>query len=306
MLYFSTTMEFADIIGHERQTAYFSRVLAVGTLAHAYVFLGPQGVGKMAVAERLVASLLQVEPNRLGVHPDVVYLDRPVDEKTGEKKKQIPLELVRMACERLALSAFGGRKIVIIDEADTMTVQAQNALLKTLEEPSGNAVMILLAEDRSRLLRTIMSRSVPVTLTRVSTLKIEQGLIARGYTDKVASEAAKRSVGRPGVALSLADADILMAARKHSAEIDAFISAPRYERVRTIATLVKGDDAKSIDGRQEWLLELCGALHSQIHAQDAPDPRLVNSLSTLLDAREALRDNGNVALALERIALALP
>jgi DNA polymerase-3 subunit delta' len=299
-------MAFADLIGHERQTAYFGRVLEQGTAAHAYVLLGPQGVGKMALAQSFVASLLDVDPKRLGVHPDVIFLSRPVDDKTGEKKRQIPLELVRMACDRLALSAVGGRKIVIIEEADTMTVQAQNALLKTLEEPSGSAVLLLLAEDRSRLLRTILSRSVPVTLSRVPTKQIFQKLIERGYTEKVAEEAARRSVGRPGIALSLADADTLMEVRKQSAVIESFIAAPRHERIKTIATLVKGDDAKSADGRQAWLLDLCGALHNKLHTDQARHQELTAGLSAVLDAREALRDNGNAALALERIALVLP
>ncbi|MFZ2682335.1 MAG: AAA family ATPase [Patescibacteria group bacterium] len=299
-------MTFADIIGHTQQVAYFERVLAQDSAAHAYVFLGPQGVGKMAVAERLAGALLSTELKRLRMHPDVVYVERPLDDKTGDKKKQIPLELIRAACDRLALSAVQGRKIVIIDEADTMTTQAQNALLKTLEEPSGQAVIFLLAEDRSRLLRTIVSRSVPVTLSRVPTVKLAAGLAARGYAPQIAEEAARRAVGRPGVALALADADTLMEAHKRDEVIQQFIAAPRAERIKTIATLVKGDDAKSADGRQQWLLELCDALHLKLHTEPVVPARVVAGLSSLLDARQALQANGNVALALERIALALP
>lgn len=299
-------MAFADLIGHERQTAYFSRVLEQGTAAHAYVLLGPQGVGKMALAQAFIAALLEIEVKRLTMHPDVIVLSRPVDEKTGERKRQIPLEQVRMACERLALSAVGGRKVVIIDDADAMTTQAQNALLKTLEEPAGSAVIFLLAEDRSKLLRTILSRSVPVTLSRVPTQQLVQNLIERGYTEKVAEEAARRSTGRPGVALRLADAEVLMEARKQTAVIEQFITAPRHERIRTIAALVKGDDAKSADGRQDWLLELCGLLHEKLHQDNARRSTWAAGLSAVLDAREALRENGNAALALERVALALP
>lgn len=299
-------MLFSDLIGHERQTAYFKQVLAQGTAAHAYVLLGPEGVGKRALAERFAAALLGLEVKRLSAHPDVSFLARPVDEKTGEKKRQIPLEQVRAVCDRLALSAVEGRKVVIIEDADTMTIQAQNALLKTLEEPAGNALIILLAEDQTRLLRTILSRSVPVTLSRVSTAVIETALKDRGFADKVAEEAARRSVGRPGVALTLADADVLMEARKQDVVIQAFISAPRYERIKTIATLVKGDDAKSADGRQAWLLELCGALQASLHAAPHQAAEFTPGLSAILDAREALRENANVALALERVALALP
>ena len=301
-----TNMPFSDLIGHERQAAYFGRVLEADTLAHAYALIGPQGVGKRALAAALAAAVLGIEVKKLGVHPDVIFLARPTDEKTGEKKRQIPLEQVRMACDRLALSAVSGRKVVIIDEADTLTTQAQNALLKTLEEPAGRALIFLLAEDRSRLLRTILSRSVPVTLSRVATAKIQQSLIERGYSEKVAEEAARRSLGRPGIALGLADADVLMDTRKRETSIRQFIQAPRSEKIKTIAALVKGDDAKSADGRQEWLLELCEILHLKLLAEPDAASALVPGLSAILDARESLRENGNVALSLERVALALP
>lgn len=299
-------MAFADLIGHEQQTAYFTRVLEQGTVAHAYVLFGPEGVGKRALAERVIAAFLGVELNRLAAHPDVIMIARPVDEKTGEKKRQIPLEYVRTACDRLALSAVGGKKVVLIEDADTMTVQAQNALLKTLEEPSGNALIMLLAEDRQRLLRTILSRSVPVTLSRLSTAGIAQALGDRGFANKVAEEAARRSAGRPGVALRLADADTLMEARKRDVEITAFITGARHERMRMISTLVKGDDAKSADGREQWLLDLCEAVHAKLHTDEVGGVRYVPGLAAILEAREALRENANASLALERIALALP
>jgi hypothetical protein len=97
-----------------------------------------------------------------------------------------------------------------------------------------------------------------------------------------------------------------MAAKKQTAVIASFVAAPRHERIKTITGLVKGDDAKSIDGRQDWLLELCEALHDELRAQPERAAAVVPGLSAILEAREALRDNGNVALALERVALALP
>ncbi len=299
-------MAFADLMGLEKQIAYFERVLERGTTAHAYALIGSQGLGKMSLAKALAAALLKVEVQRLATHPDVTFLSRPVDDKTGDKKRHIPLELIRMACDRLALSAVGGKKIVIIEDADTMTLQAQNALLKTLEEPAGSAVLVLLAEDRSRLLRTILSRCVPITLSCVPTKQLVQCLVARGYTTQVAEEAAKRAQGRPGVALRLADADALMEARKQSAILEAFIAAPRHVRIKTITTLVKGDDAKNADERQNWLLMLCGALYTKLHEADGQQAAMASGLAAVLDAREALRDNGHTALALERIALALP
>jgi DNA polymerase-3 subunit delta' len=193
---------------------------------------------------------------------------------------------------------------MIIDEADTMTVAAQNALLKTLEEPLGEALLILLAEDRSRLLPTIVSRSVPITLARVATAEIATALSARGYAAQVAEAAARRSLGCPGAALRLADADSLMAANQQAAKAAAFVRAPKHERIKTIAALVKGDDAQTAEGLQVWLLDVCGVLHESLLASSSASDAL--SLAAVLEASEALRDNGNPALALERIALALP
>lgn len=297
-------MALADIIGHEAQVAYFGRVLEQKTVAHAYVLSGPRGVGKRAIAERLSAALLGIDKTRLASHPDVTVLTRPLDDKTGEAKRQIPLEHVRLACERLALSAVGGTKIVIIEDADSMTPQAQNALLKTLEEPSGQAVLFLLAEELDRLLPTIRSRAVSIPLRRVATHTIAAALKAGGYAERIADEAARRSYGRPGVALTLADADRLMETRHRQGEVQQFIDAPRHVRFATIATLVKGDDAKGFDSRERWIREICEELHERLLTRGQLS--LGRGLRTALEARDALRENANTALALERIALALP
>ncbi len=305
MLYFGLSMPFSQIIGHERQAAYFAKVLAQNTVAHAYMLSGPAGVGKRAVVERLAALMLQVDPAKLGMHPDVIVVARPTDDKTGERKRQIPIELIRAACDRLAMSAVTGLKVVIIEDADTLTVQAQNALLKTLEEPSGKALMFLLAQDPARLLATIRSRTVPIALSQVPTAQIAAALKERGYAPAIAEEAAARALGCPGAALALADADILMETRQEYAAAQDFVAAPRHKRVQLIAGLVKGDDAQSHDGRQAWLLRVCEVLHAQLHDASGPDANTVAALSSLLAAREAIRDNANTALALERVALAL-
>jgi DNA polymerase III subunit delta' len=296
-------MPFADIIGNREQIVYFQRVLELGTTAHAYVFLGPQAVGKMAIAQRFAAALLNTEPHRLSLHPDVMLVTRPSDEKTEAHKQQIPIEAIRAATDRLALSAIGGRKIVIIDEADTMTVQAQNALLKTLEEPSGQAVLILIAEDRSRLLPTILSRSVPMTFHRLPTHALVQALLERGYARTVAETAAEHALGRPGAAVRLADADTLMEMRQQLAEVGHFLDAPRHERMRLVTSFAKGDDAKHADDVQAWLFDVCSVMHARLLTGDL---RMEIALSAVLEARDALRHNGNAVLALEHVALALP
>lgn len=137
--------------------------------AHAYLLHGPAGIGKRALAERLMASLLCQRPNGLeacgqcksclllkaGSHPDN-YLLEP-----EEADKAIKVDQVRDLVSFVVQTAqMGGRKVVLIEPVEAMNINAANALLKSLEEPSGDTVLLLVSHQSSRLLPTIRSRCV--------------------------------------------------------------------------------------------------------------------------------------------------
>lgn len=137
--------------------------------AHAYLLHGPSGIGKRALAERLMASLLCQKPNALeacdnckschllaaGTHPDNFVLE------PEEADKPIKVDQVRELVEFVVQTAqLGGRKVVLLEPAEAMNLNAANALLKSLEEPSGNTVLLLISHQPSRLLPTIKSRCV--------------------------------------------------------------------------------------------------------------------------------------------------
>ncbi|AVO51471.1 DNA polymerase III subunit delta' [Ectopseudomonas mendocina] len=137
--------------------------------AHAYLLHGPAGIGKRALAERLMASLLCQKPNALeacgnckschllaaGTHPDNFVLE------PEEADKPIKVDQVRELVEFVVQTAqLGGRKVVLLEPAEAMNLNAANALLKSLEEPSGNTVLLLISHQPSRLLPTIKSRCV--------------------------------------------------------------------------------------------------------------------------------------------------
>ncbi|QNF13772.1 DNA polymerase III subunit delta' [Aeromonas jandaei] len=142
-----------------------SQTAAAGRLGHAWLLLGHPGLGKELLAERLARLHLCQQPDRgepcghchscqlfdKGHHPDLGTISR--DSKT------IGVEAIRDICNRLQGSAQLGRgKVVIIPDAERMTESAANALLKTLEEPAGDSLLILIASQVSRLLPTILSR----------------------------------------------------------------------------------------------------------------------------------------------------
>ena len=137
--------------------------------AHAYLLHGPMGIGKRALAERLMARLLCQRPVGLdacgeckschllnaGSHPDNYILE------PEEADKAIKVDQVRELVSFVVQTAqLGGRKVVLIEPVESMNINAANALLKSLEEPSGDTVLLLVSHQTSRLLPTIKSRCV--------------------------------------------------------------------------------------------------------------------------------------------------
>lgn len=137
--------------------------------AHAYLLHGPQGIGKRALAQRLMALLLCQRPEAqeacgvcksclllaAGSHPDNYVLE------PEEADKAIKVDQVRDLVAFIVQTAqLGGRKVVLVEPVEAMNINAANALLKSLEEPSGNTVLLLVSHQPSRLLPTVKSRCV--------------------------------------------------------------------------------------------------------------------------------------------------
>lgn len=173
-------MTFDQVIGHNRQKDILHRALANGRLAHAYLFCGPEGIGKRLMAMALARAIVCLEQRGCGHcqacrkidhqnHPDLHLL-----EPDGSS---IKIEQIRSFQRELNLKPLeASRKICIIEQADLMTIGAANALLKTLEEPRGDTLLILLTAQPNRLLETIRSRCQPLPFTRHPNSRIQAEL----------------------------------------------------------------------------------------------------------------------------------
>jgi DNA polymerase-3 subunit delta' len=201
---------FREIAGHDHLKQLIARAAVRGTLPPSLIFAGPAGVGKAMMALALAQFLNCLAPaeedacgecascRRIvrGVHADVLRIE-PGD--TGS----IKIDQIREAIERAAYRPFEGRRrVVIIDHAEQMVVNAQDAILKTLEEPPNASTFILVTDTPDTLLPTIRSRCQRLRFGRLSPGDVAEVLIARHeYAEADAHAAASLSDGSVGRAL---------------------------------------------------------------------------------------------------------
>lgn len=188
------------------------------TLPHALLLCGPAGLGKRALADAFVRARLCETPRdghacgacgacRLlaaGTHPDRMRVTLEENPKTHKVRSEILVDQIRALSSRLAMaSQYGGWQIAVIDPADAMNSAAQNALLKTLEEPTSASLIVLVADRPWRLTATIRSRCQRIDLHVPPVAEATAWLGARGVTDAAPVLAA--AGGNPGQAWLLAE-----------------------------------------------------------------------------------------------------
>ena len=174
-------MTYDQIIGHERQKDILRRAVATDRLAHAYLFEGPEGIGKRLMALALVRAVFcesrtgcgDCSPCRKVDHHN--HPDLHIYQPDGQ---QIKIEQIRELQRELSFRPVeAGKKICLIDQADRMNPAAANALLKTLEEPSPDTLLILISARPEALLQTVRSRCQRLPFARLPPRQIEETLL---------------------------------------------------------------------------------------------------------------------------------
>jgi len=159
-------LNFDHIIGHEKIKDYIDKSIRLGTFSHAHLFIGEDGIGKSLLAK---ASAIKI----LNGKTDKEYADI-IEFKVEKNKKSIGVDQVRKINEEINKKPYeGDKKVIIIYEADKMTEEAQNAFLKTIEEPPKGVFIILLCETLSSVLDTVKSRCQVHKLQRLSPMEIK-------------------------------------------------------------------------------------------------------------------------------------
>jgi DNA polymerase-3 subunit delta' len=259
--------------GHPAAQRLVERAIDSGKPPHALLLVGPEGVGKATLALDLAAGLLCLAPDPAdrpcrdcaacrkvahGNHPDLHLL---APEGAGQ---QIRIGQVQQLSADLALLPLEGRfRIAIVEKAHRLNEDAQNALLKTLEEPPAAVVLVLAADDAARLLPTVVSRCARVRLGPVAAEELSAILAERGVADAARSAALTRLTGgRPGAALALAT------------NSDAVVAQGRL--ARTLLDLLGADRRRRLAAQQELIDDgavLAATTAGPAAAEDEPPPK---------------------------------
>ena len=329
-------------VGHPRAVNALRRGLEEGRLSHAYLMAGPAHVGKMTLAldlARMVNCAADVPPcgacrhcDRIGqgIHADVRVVGPGYGgAEAAQRKSSIGIGEVRVLEREANLKPFeGGARVFIVEDAERLTPEAANALLKTLEEPPDQVVLVLIASEPSVLPPTVLSRCRQIELRPMPVEQVAQELRSRNGTDSVRiDEIARLSGGRLGWALrAVLEPDLVDGRTRRLEEVREVLEGTlerRFVYAAKLASRFASDQdsvAEELDLWRSWLrdafmlnekredlvlnLSMMDGLRSTASALSAA--QIAGAVHAVEETLDMLRRNVNARLALERLMLRLP
>ena len=290
-----------DIIGHAKIIKLLNNAIDKNAISHAYLFYGPENVGKFTLALEFAKKL---SDNGSAINPDLIIIQPEIEEKKGIiKKRGIKIDQIDDLRHQLSLSrSQGNYKIVIIDEAERMNKSAQNSLLKTLEEAGPGVVLILVAHDQRRLLPTILSRCQKMRFGTVPDYGLMEELEKRGAEDK--NDIIFWSLGRPGLMIRLAEEREELIFRKDALqELKKMFSLNVSERFAMAEEMAK-DTERLIKKIDLWLIIFREMILGRVVFARSDKRKVLFLLDQAEKTQELIKGTySNVRLILENLVL---
>jgi DNA polymerase III subunit delta' len=331
-------------IGHTQTVDLFQRAFKQGTLSHAYLLAGPPQVGKMTLALDIARLLnCRAEPEKRpcgecpackriteGKHSDVQILALNQNGSDDVKEKtEIGIDLIKDMLHSASLPPFEGfYRVYIIDEAANLSMEAANRLLKTLEEPEGKVLFILLTVNANLIPLTVVSRCQKLKLSRLNTAEIEKALIERWQVEpEKAGLLARLSHGCPGWAIGALNKSDLSAERGAQFERMLTIVKGGYSERFAAASQIALQFAKkretvyeTLDTWAGWWRDILLAktdCSDNINSTDFSSAlseiagnyslvQIKSVINYILEAAQQLRQNASSRLVLEALMLNIP
>ena len=297
------------LIGHQKQWQFLKKSAKSGKISHAYLFSGPEHLGKKKIALEFVKLINEwqgpAEGGRVvgGWSPDLILI---APQQGGE----IQISQIKELIQKLSLKSYSAPfKCAILDKAHLMNQEAQNCFLKTLEEPKGKTLLILITESPEMLFPTIRSRCEIIKFFPVKAAEIENYLENQGISRKESAQIIKLSMGRPGLAIDfISDPQKLENQKRIIKELIEISKSDLSFRFQYVRDLSKNPNLKEI--LEVWLFYfrsiLLGSLTPKFKSPGYTPPRLKNILKKIQSTIFLISNtNINSRLALEILMLEL-
>jgi DNA polymerase III subunit delta' len=332
-------MRLDDIFGQDAALAQITGAYLAERLPHGMVFAGPSGVGKRLTATALAGLFLCEKPNRLqpcgtcdscrifpsGNHPDYHFIYRQLIrlEKSDVKARDLSIDVIRPYLLEPASRkpAMGRGKVFVVEEAELMNASAQNSLLKTLEEPAGRALIILLTDSPGALLPTIRSRCQMVRFAPMPSELVARELAKRGFGESDVREATLLADGSLGQAIAFIEQQVVAAARELRASLESLLAgkgagdlpaflrdaAKNYAAKQLEQDKLASEDQLTREGLSLYLK--LAAEHFRRRLPLSGDSGLLGSLcsaiESFVESEGYLDANVNIPLILQQLAVRL-
>jgi DNA polymerase-3 subunit delta' len=323
-----------NIIGHRQTLAFFEHVQRSKRLSHAYLFTGPAQVGKrtlaLAFAQAILCTAEQASPPNSpcggcpaclkvqnGLHPDVSII------LPDEGKKTVSVENIRALVRATSLQPQESQySIFLLPNAERLTIESLNTLLKTLEEPAPHTILLLTAVDEQLLPRTIASRCQVLPLALVSAGEIETALIQQwGVPPERARKLSILAAGRPGWAINASQHEELEEERTSWFQTMAALCESGTTQRLKMAAKILHDTEKLDELLAVWLIwwrellfasegyQLSASQESSQRERFGKQARPAEARRVIEHIQEAMRQleqNANPRMVLETLLLELP
>lgn len=252
---------FTQLFGQDKAKRMLSRSLAAGRVPHAYIFKGPEGVGKRLFARGLAAAVNCRDKERIGACgvcsscKKFRSMNHPDFQVVSPEKGVIKIDQIRRLTKELSYPPYESTmRVVVLEDVQTMRREAANSLLKTLEEPPENNLLILTAEASQELLATLTSRCQVVPFSQLSVDDTVTILVQQGIEREAARLLARLSEGSPGKALLFHKTEMIGLWRK----LVSFLSDKTIDADRDVGELLHL--AENMASLKEELPSLLGLL----------------------------------------------
>lgn len=324
-------MNFSDIIGQNEVVSTLKAVLRDDSARHAYIFAGPEGIGKRMVARVFAAALLCSGRNfadrcencqtcRLfdsGTNPDFYVVEA--------EGASISVDDIRSMQHDISIRPmYSSKKVYLVAEADKMTVQAQNCLLKTLEEPPGYAVIVLTASNSNSLLETIRSRSIIYNFRKNTDEEVKACILKREVKEVAGLDfIVSYADGVPGMALTLIESGDFRLNRDKAVEVILQLKTSKLLEIFNVYDFFE-ENKDNIDSildimllfYRDLLIAKKSGNENILINSDKKDiilknvdgfeiGKLIENIAAIEEARRNIKQNANYQLAIEVMLMKL-